>query len=103
ADHVASAIAGALEAEKLVYLTNVEGLRARASDPSSLIHQVSSDEVESMISREVITGGMIPKVRSAIEAIKGGVRSVHLLDGTMAHALLLEIFTDKGIGTMIHV
>lgn len=103
ADHVASAIAGALEAEKLVYLTNVEGLRARASDPTSLIHQVSSSEVESMISREVITGGMIPKVRSAIEAIKGGVRSVHLLDGTMAHALLLEIFTDKGIGTMIHV
>jgi acetylglutamate kinase len=103
ADHVASAIAGALEAEKLVYLTNVEGLRERAHDPSSLIHQVSSNEVDAMIARGVITGGMIPKVRSAIDAIKGGVRSVHLLDGTMAHALLLEIFTDKGIGTMIHV
>lgn len=102
ADHVASAIAGALQAEKLVYLTNVEGVRRDLNSPESLIRQVQAPELADMIERGVISGGMIPKVRSALEAIAAGVGSVHFLDGRLSHALLLEIFTDQGIGTMIY-
>lgn len=101
ADTVAGAIAGAIGAEKLIYLTNVEGIRAIADDPESLIRQIDTDGLKEMIGSGEIKGGMIPKVRSCLEAIYSGARSAHILDGTKDHALLVEIFTDKGIGTMI--
>lgn len=101
ADTVAGAIAGAIKAEKLVYLTNVEGIRQRGDDPSSLIRQVEVDQLQQLIDTGVVSGGMIPKALSCLNAIKGGVKSAHILDGTRAHALLVEIFTDRGIGTMI--
>jgi acetylglutamate kinase len=101
ADTVAGAIAEALEAEKLVYLTDIEGLRRDLDDPSSLIRQVTADELEAMTADGTIAGGMIPKVASCVSAIRHGVRRAHILDGRIAHVLLLEIFTDDGIGTMV--
>ncbi|SHE27650.1 N-acetylglutamate kinase [Ferrithrix thermotolerans DSM 19514] len=102
ADLVASELAGALKAEKLVFLTNVEGIRGDASDPSTLIRQMKADELKEMLQDNSISGGMIPKANSALLAIERGVASVHLLDGRLPHALLLEVFTDHGIGTMLY-
>ncbi len=101
ADTVAGAIAQALHAEKLVYLTDIEGLRREIDDPASLIRQTTADELETLIADGVIAGGMIPKVRSCIDAVRHGVERAHILDGRIAHVLLLEIFTDSGIGTMV--
>jgi acetylglutamate kinase len=101
ADTVAGAIAEALQAEKLVYLTDIEGLRRVVDDPSSLIRQTTVDELDALMADGTIAGGMIPKVRSCVEAVRGGVRRAHILDGRIPHVLLLEIFTDEGIGTMI--
>jgi acetylglutamate kinase len=101
ADAVAGAIAEALHAEKLVYLTDIEGLRRDVDDPSSLIRQTTADELEAMIDDGTIAGGMIPKVASCISAVRNGVGRAHILDGRIAHVLLLEIFTDEGIGTMV--
>ncbi len=101
ADTVAGAIAEALEAEKLVYLTDVEGLRRDVADAASLIRQTTADDLEALMADGVIAGGMIPKVVSCIHAVRNGVRNAHILDGRIAHVLLLEIFTDSGIGTMI--
>jgi acetylglutamate kinase len=101
ADTVAGAIAEALGAEKLVYLTDIEGLRGDVDDAASLIRQTTADELESLIAGGVIAGGMIPKVASCIRAVRNGVGRAHILDGRIAHVLLLEIFTDEGIGTMI--
>jgi len=101
ADTVAGAIAEALGAEKLVYLTDIEGLRRDIDDPSSLIRQTTADELEQLVSQGIIVGGMIPKVASCTHAIRNGVHNAHILDGRIAHVLLLEIFTDSGIGTMI--
>lgn len=101
ADHVASAVAAALEAEKLVYLSNVEGIRRDPADPKSLIRQIDAQGIEKLLANAVISGGMIPKVKSALAAMRDGVRNVHFLDGRVPHALLLEVFTDEGIGTMI--
>jgi acetylglutamate kinase len=101
ADTVAGAIATSLAAEKLVYLTDVEGLRARLEDPTSLLSTVSADEVDAMLAGGSFSGGMIPKVRSCLEAVRGGVGRAHILDGRLAHALLLEIFTPEGVGTMV--
>ena len=101
ADTVAGAIAEALGAEKLVYLTDIEGLRRVIDDPASLIRQTTPDELESLMADGTIAGGMIPKVESCVQAVRSGVRRAHILDGRIAHVLLLEIFTDEGIGTMV--
>ena len=101
ADTVAGAIAEALGAEKLVYLTDIEGLRRVIDDPASLIRQTTPDELDSLMADGTIAGGMIPKVESCVRAVRSGVRRAHILDGRIAHVLLLEIFTDEGIGTMV--
>ena len=101
ADTVAGAIAEALGAEKLVYLTDIEGLRRVIDDPASLIRQTTPDELDSLMADGTIAGGMIPKVESCVQAVRSGVRRAHILDGRIAHVLLLEIFTDEGIGTMV--
>ena len=101
ADTVAGAIAEALGAEKLVYLTDVEGLRRVIDDPASLIRQTTPDELDTLMADGTIAGGMIPKVESCVRAVRSGVRRAHILDGRIAHVLLLEIFTDEGIGTMV--
>ncbi len=101
ADAVASAIAGALRAEKLVYLTNVAGLYREFGDESSLISRIGLDELEKLEADGTLEGGMIPKIRSCTSALRAGVRRVHILDGRIPHALLLEFFTREGIGTMI--
>ncbi len=101
ADTVAGAIAEALDAEKLVYLTDIEGLRRKVDDPSSLIRQTSPDELDALMADGTIAGGMIPKVESCVHAVRNGVRRAHVLDGRIPHVLLLELFTDAGIGTMV--
>jgi acetylglutamate kinase len=101
ADTVAGAIAEALGAEKLVYLTDIEGLRRVVDDPDSLIRQTTPDELDALMADGTIAGGMIPKVESCVHAVRSGVRRAHILDGRIAHVLLLEIFTDEGIGTMV--
>ena len=102
ADTAASEIASALKAEKLMFLTDVDGIRLNAKDSSTLISSISVSEINELISSGVITGGMIPKVQGCVRAIEQGVKRVHILDGTIPHPILLEIFTDKGIGTMVH-
>ena len=101
ADTVAGAIAEALRAEKLVYLTDIEGLRRAVDDPASLIRQTTADELDALIADGTIAGGMIPKVESCTHAVRNGVGRAHILDGRIPHVLLLEIFTDAGIGTMV--
>ncbi len=101
ADDAASVIASRLCAEKLVFLSDVPGVLRDPSDESSLISSVRAAEVAGMIERDEITGGMIPKVQSCLRAIEGGVKKTHIVSGLVRHALLLEIFTDKGIGTEI--
>jgi acetylglutamate kinase len=101
ADTVAGAIAESLNAEKLVYLTDIEGLRRDVGDSASLIRQTDADELDALVADGTIAGGMIPKVASCTHAVRHGVHNAHILDGRIAHVLLLEIFTDSGIGTMI--
>ena len=101
ADVVAGAIAESLAAEKLVYLTDIEGLRSDVADPASLIRQTTADELDALVADGTIAGGMIPKVASCIHAVRHGVGRAHILDGRIAHVLLLEIFTDAGVGTMV--
>ena len=101
ADTVAGAIAEALGAEKLVYLTDIEGLRRVVDDPASLIRQTTPDELDALMADGTIAGGMIPKVESCVHAVRNGVRRSHILDGRIPHVLLLEVFTDEGIGTMV--
>jgi len=101
ADTVAGEVAVALGAEKLVYLTDVEGLRRDVDDPDSLIRQTSPNELDDLIADGTIAGGMIPKVASCVDAIRRGVRRAHILDGRIEHVLLLELLTLEGIGTMV--
>ena len=101
ADTVAGALAGALRAEKVIYLTDVPGLLLDVGDPGSLVARASVAEVEALLADATITGGMIPKVRACIDAVHAGARSAHMLDGRVPHVVLLELFTDAGIGTMI--
>ena len=101
ADTVAGVLAEALEAEKLVYLTDIEGLRRDVDDATSLIRQTTAGELERLMADGTLTGGMIPKVAACVHAVQGGVGSAHILDGRVPHVLLLEIFTDSGIGTMV--
>ncbi len=101
ADTVAGALAGALGAEKAVYLTDVAGLLTDPYDPSSIVPRTTVCELEAMIADGTIYGGMIPKVRACVDAVNSGAASAHLLDGRIPHVLLLELFTDAGIGTMV--
>jgi acetylglutamate kinase len=101
ADTVAGAIAESLRAEKLVYLTNVTGLYGDLADEASLISRIDVDRLSALADDGVLSEGMIPKVRSCVEAVKSGVSRAHILDGRIPHALLLEFFTREGIGTMV--
>ena len=101
ADDVASSIAVALKAEKFVLLTNVRGIMRDKNKAGTLYHTLTTSGVNGLIKKKVIDSGMIPKARSCVDAIKGGVRKAHILDAGIPHALLLEIFTDKGVGTEI--
>jgi len=101
ADEVASALAVSLKAEKLVLLTNVQGVLRYADNPESLLSSLTVAQTQDFIKSNVIQSGMIPKVKSCMEALGGGVHKTHIIDARIRHALLLEIFTDRGIGTQI--
>ena len=101
ADDAACAIARAVSAEKLAFLTDIEGVYKDPSDKSTLISELTISEARNLIGDGYIGGGMLPKLNNCIEAIENGVSRVHILDGRIAHCLLLEIFTNKGIGTAI--
>jgi acetylglutamate kinase len=101
ADIAAAALAGKLRAAKFVYISDVLGVLRDPADPATLIPSLDRATVEKLVNDRVITGGMLPKVRSAIQAIDAGVQKVHMIDGRIPHSLLLEIFTTSGIGTEI--
>jgi acetylglutamate kinase len=101
ADTAAGAVAEALAAEKLVYMTDVAGVLRDLADPASLITTASAADLEKLVADGTLTGGMIPKITSCTRAVHGGVRHAHILDGRVPHALLLEMFTHDGIGTMV--
>ena len=101
ADTVAGAIAGALGAEKVIYLTDVAGLLADVDDPTSLISHTTAHELRDLLADGTVSGGMIPKIEACLHALDAGAGSVHLLDGRVPHVLLLELFTAAGIGTMV--
>jgi len=103
ADTAAGALASALKAEKLVFLTDVAGLRADPDDPGTLLHRATAEQLDAMVASGAANGGMIPKVEACAKAVRHGVRRAHILDGRTPHALLLEIFTDEGVGTMVGV
>jgi acetylglutamate kinase len=102
ADIVAGKVAAALNAEKLVLLTDVEGLYANYEDKSTLISRLKIDDVDELVEKKVIAGGMLPKIFCCVDALKNGVNRTHILDGRVQHSILLEIFTNKGIGTMVY-
>jgi acetylglutamate kinase len=101
ADTVAGDLAGALGAAKVIFLTDVDGLYRDFEDKSSLISRLSLAEVEEMIANDTLSSGMIPKISGCARAMRGGVERAHILNGTVPHALLLEVYTDEGVGTMI--
>lgn len=101
ADEVASAVARALQARKLVFLSDVPGLLHNPDDPTSLISSLKVEAVEELIRRGVISGGMLPKISGAVNAVKAGVAKTHIIDSSMPHSLLLELFTEEGVGTEI--
>lgn len=101
ADSVAYTIASALKASKLILMTDTPGILSDCANPRSLISKLKIKETQKLISNKVITAGMIPKAQSAIKSLKDGVNAVHIIDGRQKHSILLEIFTDSGIGTMI--
>lgn len=101
ADDAASAIAVALKARKIVFMSDVPGLMRDPKDPNSLISTLDAGDVDSLIERKIIDGGMIPKVAGAVRALRAGVRKVHFVHAGMPHSLLLELFTDQGVGTEI--
>jgi acetylglutamate kinase len=101
ADTAATAVAQALEAEKLVYLSDVNGVRRDKRDPESLIHSLTAAEANALIGDGSIESGMIPKVQACLETLERGVHKVHIIDGRLRHSLLLEVYTSKGVGTQI--
>ncbi len=101
ADTVAGALAESLGAEKVIYLTDVPGLMADLADPESLINRVDAATLQAMINDGTLTGGMLPKIAACLHAVAHGVGSAHLLDGRLPHVVLLELFSDAGVGTMI--
>lgn len=101
ADVAACALAKALKAEKLAFLSDIEGVYMNPTDPSTLVAELHASEAEKLVEQGVIMGGMVPKMRGCIDAARNGVTRVHILDGRIRHSLLLEIFTDRGVGTAI--
>lgn len=101
ADTAAGAIAAALEAEKLIFLTDTDGVRTDEDDPNSLMYVATKDAIQQMINDGQIVGGMLPKVNSCLTALENGVHRTHILNGTIPHPILLEIFSNSGIGTMV--
>jgi len=101
ADEAAAALAERLQARKLVFLSDVPGLLAKLDDPASLISTLRLSDVEDLIARGVISGGMLPKISGALRALRAGVRKTHIIDAALPHSLLLELFTDRGVGTEI--
>lgn len=101
ADHAAGAIAAALRAEKLIVLTDVPGVLANRNDPASLISEMSIAEAEEMLRNGKAESGMAPKLEACITALRGGVQRAHIIDGRQPHAILIEVFTDRGVGTMV--
>jgi len=101
ADTAATAVAQALGAEKLVYLSDVNGVRRRKEDPDSLIHSLTAAEARALIGNGAIEAGMIPKVEACLETLAKGVRKIHIIDGRIRHSLLLEVYTNEGVGTEI--
>jgi len=101
ADAVAGAIAEALGAEKVIYLTDIEGLLGDLEDPSSLISRIDAPALQALVDDGTLSGGMIPKIAACLHAVAHGVGSAHLLDGRLPHVVLLELFSDAGVGTMI--
>ncbi|MCQ2586143.1 MAG: acetylglutamate kinase [Treponema sp.] len=102
ADTAAAKIAVALKAEKFVQLTNVPGVLLKMEDPSSLVKRIDRQAIPSMKATGVLTGGMLPKIDCCLEALNGGVPRTHIIDGRVPHSLLIEMFSDRGIGTMIY-
>jgi acetylglutamate kinase len=100
ADYAAVAVAGALKAEKLVFLTDVPGVLKDVSDPSSIVSMLSASSAQAMLDDGIISGGMVPKVECCLAGLNAGVKQVHILDGGLEHCLVLEIFTKDGIGTL---
>lgn len=101
ADTVAGELAAALKAEKLIFLTDIDGIRREPDNPESVISVLTVNEVNELIEKNIINGGMIPKVKGCIKGIEKGVIRTHIINGTIPHPILLEIFTHKGIGTMV--
>lgn len=102
ADDAAMAIAVAMKAEKIVYLTSAPGLLEDVSDPDSLIHRLTVSELRERLEHDSVSAGMIPKLRACADAVEGGVSRAHIIDGRVPHAILIELLTVQGIGTMIH-
>ena len=100
-DSVAAAIAESLHAEKLVFLTNVFGIMRNPHNPDTLISVLNIAQADSLIKEGTIKDGMVPKVKAAVSAVKKGVKKVHIINGNLQHSILLEVFTDQGIGTEI--
>ncbi len=101
ADHVAGALAAALRADKLIFLTDIDGIYRDLQDPDSLISVMNIEEARSILVSGSLSEGMLPKLQGCIESLESGVKRAHIINGTIKHALLLEIYTQKGIGTMV--
>ena len=101
ADSAAGKVAAAIAAEKLVVVSDTHGIRADVKDESSTVSSVNEEQIKKMVEDGIITSGMMPKVEACLAAIDGGVKKAHIIDGRIPHSLLLEIYTDKGIGTQI--
>jgi acetylglutamate kinase len=99
ADTAATAVAQAMGAEKLVFLSDVNGVRRDKNDPESLIHSLTADEARRLIADGSIESGMIPKVEACLETLSRGVRKIHIIDGRLRHSLILEVYTNRGVGT----
>lgn len=101
ADTAATAVARALKAEKMVYLSDVNGVRRDKDDPDSLVHSLTAEEAKRMIQSGAVDAGMIPKVQACLDTLDEGVGKVHIIDGRLRHSLLLEVYTSQGVGTQI--
>ncbi|MBE6992845.1 MAG: acetylglutamate kinase [Ruminococcaceae bacterium] len=102
ADTAAAKIASALQAEKIILLTDIRGLLRDVNDENSLINSVRASEVPALVKEGIIKGGMIPKLECCVEAVRSGVKSAHIIDGRIKHSILIELLSDSGVGTMIH-
>jgi acetylglutamate kinase len=101
ADTAAGAVAAAMKAEKLVVVSDTHGIRTKADDPESRVTHLNVEQIDQLVSSGVITAGMLPKVEACVTALRAGVNKTHIIDGRMPHSLLLEIYTEAGIGTEI--